>query len=118
MGADLTMDSDDFNIERALEAVSALEKVLRRRTHKVQYLGREYLVPGTLGDALRLPEITVQLQSPRTLRRERGLEAFQALWDTLSEPTCHATLKEMDWYDPRNLDWDDQRSNRQPSPKN
>lgn len=106
------MDSEDFNAETALEAVIELERVLQRRTHRVKYLGQEYLAPGTLGEALKLPKITAQLHAPGLVRKEAGLEAFQAVWDTLSEPTRHAVLKEIGWYDPRNLDWDDYRSNR------
>lgn len=112
------MDSEDFDTETALEAVVALEKVLQRRTHRIKYLGEEYLAPGTLGAALRLPKITAQLQAPGLVRKESGLEAFQAVWDTLSETTRHTVLKEIGWYDPRNLDWDDYRSNRRGLLKN
>lgn len=112
------MNSEDFDLEYALKAIIALELVLQRRTHKVKYLGQEYLMPGTLGEALKLQKITSQLQSPIFLKQEQGLESFQAIWNTLSEITCNSVLKEIGWYDPKALDWDDYRSNRQPALKN
>ena len=114
----MAMDSEDFDTETALEAVVALEKVLQRRTHRVKYLDQEYLAPGTLGEALRLPKITAQLEAPGLVRKESGLDAFQAIWDTLSKATRHAVLKEIGWYDPKSLDWEDHRSNRRGLYKN
>ncbi len=112
------MNSDDFDLERAMQAIIALEIVLQRRTHKVKYLGQEYLMPGTLGEALKLQKIMVQLQSPMLFKQKQGLELFQAIWNTLSATTCCAVLQEIGWYDPKALEWDDYRSNRQPSLKN
>ena len=38
------------------------------------------------------------------------------LWDTLSEPTRATVLEAINWYDPKELSWDDKRSNRRPAP--
>ena len=108
------LDSDQFNGETALNAALALQEVLARRTHRRKYLGQVYVVPGKLGEALKLPTIIAKLQSKVVARRDAGLEDFQELWETLSLPTREAVLKEIDWYDPRELSWDDKRSNRRP----
>lgn len=108
------IDSDDFNEESALAAALALEKVLARRTHRRKYLGQIYTVPGRLGDALKLPAIVSKLQSKANGRRRRGLDEFRFLWDTLSVPTREAVQQDINWYDPKDLSWDDVRSNRKP----
>lgn len=109
------MDADEFDHESALAAALALQQVLARRTHRRKYLGQIYTVPGRLGDALRLPGIVAKLQSKAAGRRNQGLEAFCFLWSTLSVPTREAVLAAIDWYDPRQLNWDDVRSNRRPT---
>ena len=43
-----------------------------------------------------------------------GLEDFQELWPTLSPQTRERVLEAIGWYDPKELDWDDKRSNRRP----
>lgn len=108
------IDSDDFNEESALAAALALEKVLARRTHRRKYLGQIYTVPGRLGDALKLPGIVSKLQSKVNGRRRKGLDEFRFLWDTLSVPTREAVQQDINWYDPKDLSWDDVRSNRKP----
>lgn len=111
------MDSDDFDIELAQKAVESLSHVLAARTHKKKYLGREYTLPGQLGSALKIPEITACLNSPMQHRRQKGLETFQALWPTLSADTRNLVAADIGWYQPDALQWDDKRSNRKPHSK-
>ncbi len=108
------MDSEEFNLESARLAAGALEEVLAARTHQKKYLGKMYTVPGRLGEALKLPTIIAKLNSRVTSRQETGLEEFQFLWDTLSEPTRESVLELIGWYEPTDLDWEDKRSNRKP----
>lgn len=108
------MEEIDFNIETAHAAVKALQLVLARRTHRRKYLGQEVVIPGQLGSALRLPAIVQQLESKTAPRRERGLEAFQCLWPTLSPATQEQVLEMIGWYQPEKLAWEDKRSNRRP----
>ncbi|WP_442915263.1 hypothetical protein [Marinobacter sp. SS21] len=108
------MDTADFSIETALEAALALSKVLSARRHRRKVMGHEVLVPGQLGEALHLPQIIRRLQSKQQRVREQGLEAFLCLWPTLSNPTRDKVLTTLDWYNPKDLDWDDKRSNRRP----
>lgn len=110
------MEDIEFDIETAHAAVKALQQVLARRTHRRKYLGQEVVIPGQLGSALRLPAITEQLKSKTAPRRERGLEAFQCLWPTLSPITQEQVLELIGWYEPEKLSWDDKRSNRRPIP--
>lgn len=95
-------------------AAQSLETVFARRTHRRKFMGHVILVPGQLGQALRLPYIIEKLRSKSSKSRQAGLEAFQMLWDTLSESTKEQALREIGWYNPRDLDWEDQRSNRRP----
>jgi len=108
------VESEHFNMETALLAAQSLEAVFARRTHRRKFMGQVVIVPGQLGDALRLPHIIEKLQSKSGKRRQSGLEAFQTLWDTLSESTREQALREIGWYNPQELDWEDQRSNRRP----
>lgn len=110
------MDSIEFSVETAIEAAEALQKTLAQRTHRKKVMGQEVIRPGQLGEALRLPAIIAKLRSKQARRREEGLDDFQSLWPTLSPTTHEKVLGEMDWYDPRALDWDDKRSNRRPTP--
>jgi len=109
------VDCDDFNTETALIAAHALQQVFSRRTHRRKFMGQLVIVPGQLGEALRLPSIIGRLQSKSAKRRQAGLEAFQHLWTTLSEATREQALQDMGWYDPQDLHWEDVRSNRRPS---
>ncbi|WP_026179941.1 hypothetical protein [Hahella ganghwensis] len=109
------MHSNDFDIDTALQAAQALQKVLAARTHKKKIWGQEIVVPGQLGEALKLPTLISQLSSKVGKRREKGLEQFRELWDTLSEATRQEVLHAIGWYDPEDLDWEDKRSNRRPS---
>lgn len=110
------MHSIEFSIETAIDAAEALQKTLARRTHRKKVMGQEVIRPGQLGEALRLPAMLAKLRSKQSRRREEGLEDFQSLWLTLSPTTQEKVLQQMDWYDPRALDWDDKRSNRRPVP--
>ena len=108
------MQSDEFNIETALEAAKVLEEVLAARIHRKKVWGQEVIVPGKLGEALKLPSIISELSGKMVKRRERGLDRFQELWETLSENTRSDVLNRIGWYDPKTLSWEDKRSNRRP----
>ncbi|MGP4845667.1 hypothetical protein ACTXGQ_16135 [Marinobacter sp. 1Y8] len=108
------MNSIEFTVDTAIEAAEALQRTLASRTHRKKVMGHEVTLPGQLGEALRLPAILAKLKSKQARRREDGLEDFQSLWPTLSPATLEKVLGEMDWYDPRQLDWDDKRSNKRP----
>lgn len=108
------MESEDFDVELALLTARSLQVVFARRTHRRKFMGQVYVVPGRLGEALRLPSIVERLQSKSTKRRQSGLADFQNLWATLSETTRQQALRDVGWYDPEELPWDDQRSNRRP----
>lgn len=110
------MNTSDFTIDTALEAAISLNQVLAARRHRRKVMGQEVLVPGQLGEALHLPRIIRRLQSKQQRLREQGLEDFQSLWPTLSEITRDRVLSALGWYDPKELDWDDKRSNRKPQP--
>lgn len=108
------MDNEDFTPETALEAAEALHHVLAARTHRRKVMGQEVLVPGQLGEALHLPQIIRRLQARQARQRDRGMEDFQDLWQTLSPATREKVLHNIGWYDPESLDWEDKRSNRRP----
>ncbi|MBN7771566.1 hypothetical protein KUV44_13530 [Marinobacter daepoensis] len=108
------MEADNFTVESALEAALVLQKVLAARTHRRKVMGQDVLVPGQLGDALQLPKTISRLRGKQQRLRERGLEDFQELWPTLSIYTRQRVLNGLGWYDPKELDWDDKRSNRRP----
>nr|WP_104415573.1 hypothetical protein [Marinobacter persicus] len=105
---------ENFTVETALEAAAELQKILAARTHRRKVMGQEVEVPGQLGEALKLPTITRRLNSKQQRQRELGLEAFEALWPTLSGHTRQQVLDAIGWYDPDELDWEDKRSNRRP----
>ena len=106
--------SEDFDTRTALKAALALRETLAQRTHVKRVAGEERVVPGTLGEAVKLPVIISYLASRSSRRRDSGLEDFQALWNTLSSQTCNRVLLAIGWYEPKELDWDDPRSNRRP----
>ena len=108
------MELETFTTETALDAATQLRKVLAARTHRRKVMGQEVMVPGQLGEALQLPRIINRLQSKQQKQRDLGLEDFQDLWPTLSPQTRERVLTEIGWYDPKELDWDDKRSNRRP----
>jgi hypothetical protein len=108
------LELETFTIETALDAATELRKVLAARTHRRKVMGQEVMVPGQLGEALQLPRIINRLQSKQMKQRELGLEDFQELWPTLSPQTRERVLGAIGWYDPKELDWDDKRSNRRP----
>lgn len=110
------MTGDEFNEETALQAAEALADVLARRTHRRKVMGQEVVVPGQLGEALRLPYLIGRLRSRQKRQRERAVEAFEAVWETLSSRTRNQVRKDLGWYDPRDLSWEDKRSNRRPAP--
>jgi hypothetical protein len=109
--------AEEFDEETALAAALALQSVLEQRTHRRKYLGQIYTVPGKLGEALNLPKIISKLGSKVAQRRKKGVEDFDDLWVTLSAATQSKVLDAIDWYDPKQLSWDDKRSNRRPSNK-
>ncbi|MBK1853164.1 hypothetical protein FE845_17595 [Marinobacter sp. 1-4A] len=108
------MELETFNTETALEAAAELRRVLAARTHRKKVLGQEVLVPGQLGEALQLPRIINRLQSKQQRMRDQGLDDFQELWPTLSAATREKVLNAIGWYDPKDLSWEDKRSNRRP----
>src|SRR5690554_6736029 len=108
------LDPDSFTIETALEPAPEPPQVLAARTRRRKVMGQEVLVPGQLGEALHLPRTISRLASKQLRQRERGLEDFQELWPTLSEFTRRKVTDRLGWYDPKDLDWDDKRSNRRP----
>ena len=110
----MLLELETFTIETALDAATELRKVLAARTHRRKVMGHEVMVPGQLGEALQLPRIINRLQSKQMKQRELGLEDFQELWPTLSQQTRERVLGAIGWYDPKELDWDDKRSNRRP----
>jgi len=109
------LDNEEFTVETALEAATALHRVLAARTHRRKVMGQDVLVPGQLGEALHLPRIIHRLQAKQARQRDRGLEDFQELWPTLSLSTRDKVLHRIGWYDPKSLDWEDKRSNRRPA---
>ncbi len=106
---------DSFTEETALQAAETLARVLASRTHRRKVMGQEVLVPGQLGDALRLPQLISRLKSRQQRQRTRALEDFETLWETLSYATKVQVLRTLGWYDPRGLSWEDKRSNRRPA---
>ena len=110
----MLLELETFTIETALDAATELRKVLAARTLRRTVMGQEVMVPGQLGEALQLPRIINRLQSKQMKQRELGLEDFQELWPTLSPQTRERVLGAIGWYDPKELDWDDKRSNRRP----
>lgn len=108
------MPNEPFTQETALQAAEALAAVLAGRTHRKKVLGQEVLVPGQLGEALRLPRLINRFRSRQQRQREQALEEFEALWETLSPRTRQRVERLLGWYDPRELSWEDKRSNRRP----
>ncbi|GHD52315.1 hypothetical protein SAMN05216429_106179 [Marinobacter persicus] len=108
------MTLESFTVETALQAAVELQRVLAARTHRRKVMGQEVQVPGQLGEALKLPGIIRRLQSKQQRQRDTGLDAFTELWPTLSATTREQVLNGIGWYDPKELDWDDKRSNRRP----
>lgn len=109
-------ETEAFSTETALEAAIALQQVLASRTHRRKVMGQDVLVPGQLGEALQLPRIINRLQSKQQRQRETGLNDFTDLWPTLSPHTRDKVLNRIGWYDPKELEWEDKRSNRRPLP--
>ena len=110
----MLLELESFSIETALDAATELRLVLAARTHRRKVMGQEVLVPGQLGEALQLPRIISRLQSKQQRQRDQGLDDFQELWPTLSPMTREKVLDALGWYDPKELNWDDKRSNRRP----
>ncbi|WP_100640127.1 hypothetical protein [Marinobacter salexigens] len=109
------MELETFTTETALETAQELRRVLAARTHRRKVLGQEVIIPGQLGEALQLPQIINRLQSKQQRFRDQGLEDFQELWPTLSAATRQKVLDSIGWYDPKDLSWEDKRSNRRPT---
>ncbi|MFP3979529.1 MULTISPECIES: hypothetical protein [Marinobacter] len=111
----MVLDLETFTTESALDAAAELRRVLAARTHRRKVLGQEVIVPGQLGEALQLPRIINRLQSKQQRFRDQGLDDFQELWPTLSASTREKVLDAIGWYDPKDLSWEDKRSNRRPA---
>ncbi len=109
------LELETFTTETALDAAAELRRVLAARTHRRKVLGQEVIVPGQLGEALQLPRIINRLQSKQQRFRDQGLDDFQELWPTLSASTREKVLDAIGWYDPKDLSWEDKRSNRRPA---
>lgn len=107
-------EPDEFDESSALLVAESLRKVLKRRTHKKKYLGQLYELPGRLDEALNLPKIQAKLTSKVAKRRQQGAAELNELWITLSAATQAQVYEDLEWYDPKSLDWEDKRSNRQP----
>ncbi|MBB5322685.1 hypothetical protein [Marinobacter oulmenensis] len=105
---------ETFTVETALQAATELQRVLAARTHRRKVMGQEVEVPGQLGEALQLPKIIRRLGGKQQRLRDQGLDDFQELWPTLSPATRQRVLDAIGWYDPKELEWDDKRSNRRP----
>ena len=110
-----SIDTDAFDVALALKVANALKVILENRTRVKVILGEERVVPGTLGEVIRLPTIMTRLESRSRLARDDALLEFQMLWSTLSEKTTAEVLDAIGWYDPNDLDWEDPRSNRHPN---
>ncbi|AOY88726.1 hypothetical protein BKP64_11385 [Marinobacter salinus] len=110
----MLLELETFTTETALEAAIELRRVLAARTHRRKVMGQDVLVPGQLGEALHLPKIINRLQSKQQRQRDQGLDDFQELWPTLSPRTREKVLNAIGWYNPKELDWEDKRSNRRP----
>lgn len=110
----MLMDLSILNEEQLLSCATTLETVLNRRTHRRIIMGEDVIVSGSLSKALKLPQLILQLQSPQTRKKQQASEQLQTIWQTLSESTQLAVQQELNWYDPKALDWDDPRSNRNP----
>lgn len=110
------MPNEHFSEQSALEAARALSRVLESRTHRKKILGQEVIVPGQLGAALHLPQLIDRLQARQQRQRARALEDFLTLWETLSPTTRNRVYERLGRYNPRELDWEDKRSNRRPGP--
>ena len=106
--------SSDFDIKTASVAAEALREILANRLRKKVILGEERLVAGTLGEVIKLPVIIGRLEHRSAKQRALGLEEFQVLWDTLSAATRRSVGDVIGWYEPKELDWEDKRSNRRP----
>ncbi|MGO1462014.1 MAG: hypothetical protein ACTHZH_06590 [Oleiphilaceae bacterium] len=111
----MALELETFTTDTALSAAAELSRVLAARTHCRKVMGQEVWVPGQLGEALQLPRIINRLQSKQQRLRDQGLDGFQELWPTLSEATREKVLNAIGWYDPKNLSWEDKRSNRKPN---
>lgn len=110
----MLLELETFTVETALEAAAELRRVLAARTHRRKVMGQDVIVPGQLGEALQLPRIINRLQSRQQRQRDAGLDDFLELWPTLSPQTRERVLGAIGWYDPKELDWEDKRSNRRP----
>ena len=111
---DMRFDIDQLDDAGLLNLANALLFVLDARTHKHNHLGQEIIVKGSLSKALKLPDIISQLAST-TKKRESARDRFVDIWYTLSSLTCDRAMEKAGIYQPKDLDWDDPRSNRHPN---
>jgi hypothetical protein len=110
----MDIDIHTLNKEAQLMLVEGLTKVLDSRTHKRVVMGDEITVKGSLSKALKLPNVCAMLNSSHTQRQENGHQQLAEIWSTLSPSTKERTLALLGWYEPKDLPWDDPRSNRKP----
>lgn len=108
------MDVHSLNIDTARALVNALEQVLDSRTHKREHLGEEIIVKGSLSKALKIPELKRTLSRKNIEIQQQGMDDLLVLWSTLSEQTKQSSLNIAGLYEPKQLHWDDLRSNRRP----
>ncbi len=111
----MDIDIRAFNVDAVRQLAQALQQVLDSRTHKRVYLGDEITVKGSLSKALKLPDIIRALDSPQHERQNKAQDALAELWATLSPNTQQHTLEKLNWYEPKDLNWEDPRSNRRPA---
>ena len=108
------MDIRQLDRTSMRQLVTLLIEVLDSRMQKKVIMGEEVLVKGSLSKALQLPAIARHLESPRTDKQQQGKDELVQIWETLSPVTRDAVIRQLGWYDPAELDWDDPRSNRKP----
>ena len=109
------MNFDKFTTEQRICCAQAIEAALNRRRHHHIIMGENVVVQGSLAKALKLPELIKKLRSPQAIKRDLAAEQLESIWQSLSQATQEHVKQELNWYDPKDLTWDDPRSNRNPT---
>lgn len=110
------MDISTLDIESVRKLTDTLIKVLDSRLHRRVHMGETIWVKGSLSQALKLPDIRRRLHMQSEARQQQAKNSLNHVWHSLSDTTRDNVLKELEWYAPEHLDWDDPRSNRRPFP--